>query len=371
MDDPTQIAPDPVRSGVSTTGAERNWPLNTWWVAAHASEVTETPTLRWITELPIVLYRTASGAPAALHNRCPHRWAPLHMGAVEGEDLVCPYHGFQFAPSGQCVRVPTQEKAPPAVRVRSFPVVERYGFIWLWTGNVERADPNLIPADLAYLSDPSWHLVWGYKSVSGNFMQMKENVLDLTHFAFLHKNSAQITGWDRPPKVEVNDGRVTYRQLFNMAPLPALYAVPAGKIPGKPVNRDNWGTQLSPGAHHGSVDMHDPDPEPSGLEYFKLRVIHLMTPVSIAKTHYYWAFARDHGEPFDYAGMRAQADVIFGEDISMVEASQMMAQCAVDHGDAVEFSVMADRAAIEGRRLVQAMVKAEQAEALAAGPINT
>lgn len=366
MDDPSNFAPDPVRDGISTTGADRNWPSNSWWVAAHASELSQKPIMRWLLEMPLALYRTESGAPVALHNRCPHRWAPLHMGEVSGNDLVCPYHGMQFAPSGQCVKVPTQEKTPGAIRVRSFPVAERHGFIWIWTGDAARADPELVPADLAYLSDPRWHMVWGYKAVAANFMQLKENVLDLTHFAFLHKNSLQITGWDRAPKVEIADGRVGYRQLFDMAPLAPVYAIPAGKPVGKAVNRDNWGTQLSPGAHHGAVDMHDPDPEPNGLERFSLRIIHLTTPVSIGKSHYFWAMARDHGEPFDYAATRAQADIVFGEDIAMVEATQAMARCAIDQADAVEFSVSSDRAAVDGRRIVAAMVKAEKRDTDAA-----
>lgn len=52
----------------------------------------------------------------------------------------------------------------------------------------------------------------------------------------------------------------------------------------------------------------------------------------------------------------------------MVEASQQMAQCSIDHDTAVEFSVAADRAAIEGRRLVQEMVKAEREAAKTAKP---
>jgi vanillate O-demethylase monooxygenase subunit len=260
------------------------------------------------------------------------------------------------------VKVPTQANTPSAIRVRSYPTVERYGFIWVWTGDADRADDALIPDDLAYLSDPSWHVVWGYKAVNANYMQMKENVLDLTHFAFLHKNSLGVSGWDRPPTVETTPERVTYRQFFEMAPLPPVYAVPAGKPVGKPINRDNWGTQLSPGAHHGAVDMHDPEPEPNGLERFSLRIIHLTTAVSIGKSHYYWAMARDHGEPFDYPQMRAQADIIFGEDIAIVEATQAMARCAVDQEQAVEFSVTADRAAVEGRRRVAAMVQAERSD---------
>lgn len=360
MENPAQLSPEPVREGISTTGLERNWPLKSWWVAAHASEVTQHPILRWILEMPLVLYRTENGDPVALHNRCPHRWAPLHLGAVKGSAIVCPYHGMEFAPSGQCVNVPTQEKTPSAIRVRSFPVVERYGFIWLWTGDVDGADPALIPSSLAFLDDPAWHMAWGYKSANGNFMQLKENVLDLTHFAFLHKDSLAIAGWDRPPEFESTDDYVGYRQLFDMAPLAPVYAVPAGKAVGKLANRDNWGRMASPGVNMGGVDMHDPEPEPNGLERFSLRIVHLTTPVSIGKTHYYWAMARDHGEPFDVEQTRAMADVVFGEDLAIVEATQAMARCAIDQDGAAEFSVAADRPAIEGRRRVAAMVAAER-----------
>jgi len=146
-----------------------------------------------------------------------------------------------------------------------------------------------------------------------------------------------------------------------MAPLPTVYALPAGKPPGKLVNRENWGTQLSAGAHHAALDMNDPDPEPNGLQRFKMYIVHLTTPVVIAKSHYYWAMARDHGAPYDYEQLRGMADVVFGEDIGVVEATQAMVRRAVDHEDAVEFSVSADRAAIEGRRLVAAQVEAEKA----------
>lgn len=361
MENPSLTAPPAVREGISTSGLVRNWPQNCWWVAAHGSEITDRPVLRWVLETPVALYRKTNGDPVALHNRCPHRWAPLSMGEVAGDDLVCPYHGSQFAPDGRCVKVPTQNSAPSSLQVRSYPAIERYGFIWVWTGSVDLADPELIPTDLAFLSDPKWHTVWGYKPVNGNYMQIKENVLDLTHFAFLHKKSLGITGWDRPPAVEVTEARVTFRQLFHMAPLPPVYAIPAGKPPGKPINRDNWGTLVSPAVNYGAVDMHDPNPGPNGLERFSMRIVHLTTPVSISRTHYFWAFARDHGEPYDYEAMRAGADVVFGEDIAMVEATQAMAQCSIDQEHAVEVSVTADRAAIEGRRKVAALVAAEQA----------
>lgn len=371
MEDPANLAPEALREGVSTTGMERNWPLNSWWVAAHVSEVSEKPILRWLLEMPLALYRTSDGEAIALHNRCPHRWAPLHLGEVTGANLACPYHGLQFAPSGQCVKVPTQERTPSAIRVRSFPVTERYGFLWVWTGDLDQADSALIPDELACLDKPDWQTVWGYKAVESNFMQLKENVLDLTHFEFLHKNSLGIAGWDRPPSFESTDRSVGFRQLFNMEPLAPVYAIPAGKEVGKRANRDNWGQLLSPGVNVGGVDMHDPDPGPEGLARFSMRIIHLTTPVSIAKTHYYWAMARDHGPPYDYEKHRAMADIVFGEDIAIAEATQAMARASTDQNEALEFSVTADRPAIEGRRRIAAMVAAERRPAQAGIPTAT
>lgn len=67
---------------------EDNYPRNMWWVAARADEITDKPLARWILELPIVLYRTADGTPVALDDRCPHRWAPLSEGRVEGNEIA-------------------------------------------------------------------------------------------------------------------------------------------------------------------------------------------------------------------------------------------------------------------------------------------
>jgi phenylpropionate dioxygenase-like ring-hydroxylating dioxygenase large terminal subunit len=366
MDDAGALAPTPVREGISTSGPDRNWPMNCWWVAAHSSEISATPTSRWMLGMPIALYRKGDGKPVALHNRCPHRWAPLSKGKVQGDDLVCIYHGMQFSPSGQCVRVPSQKSTPPAIRVRSFPAVERYCFIWIWTGDVAKADPALIPDELAYLSDPAWHHVWGYRAVDGNYMQLKENVLDLTHFAFLHKDSLGIEGWEQAPWVKVTEDRVTFGLEFQMEPLARIYSEPAGKPAGFCANRAEWGMQLSPAAHHAGTDMHDPNAGPGGLEYFKQRFVHITTPVSIGKSHYFWAIARDHGGPFDVEASRAFADVVFDEDIGVIEATQAIALRAADQDSAVEFRVAADLPSVSGRRQIERLVKTEREDATSA-----
>src|ERR1700737_1545160 len=115
---------------------------NAWYVAAWSDDLAEGQLLgRTILKEPIVLFRKADGNVAALEDRCPHRFAPLHMGKIVGGDRVqCPYHGLEFDASGACVRNPHGTKSiPPRARVRSYPVTEKHKAIWIWMGS-ERAD---------------------------------------------------------------------------------------------------------------------------------------------------------------------------------------------------------------------------------------
>ena len=77
----------------------------------------------------------------ALDDRCCHRAAPLSMGRIEGDDIRCMYHGMKFAADGKCIQIPGQDIIPAKLGVRSYPVVERYNMIFIWTGDAEKADP--------------------------------------------------------------------------------------------------------------------------------------------------------------------------------------------------------------------------------------
>ena len=114
-----------------------NYPRNMWWVAAHAEEVTEQPLARWLLETPVVLYRLTDGTPAALYDRCPHRWAPLSEGHVDGDKIVCPYHGMEFNSAGLCTKTPTQHMKPKTAKIPSFAVREAGAYVWIWMGDQE------------------------------------------------------------------------------------------------------------------------------------------------------------------------------------------------------------------------------------------
>jgi vanillate O-demethylase monooxygenase subunit len=111
------------------------------------------------------------------------------MGRVVGERIQCGYHGAQFAPDGQCVLVPGQSSVPAAARVRSYPVRERYGFVWVWMGDPERAT-GTVPGDLyAFVDDGRWNAVDGYKHIACNYELVNDNLADITHVEFVHPST--------------------------------------------------------------------------------------------------------------------------------------------------------------------------------------
>ena len=118
---------------------------NAWYVACTPDEIDGKPLGRQICGERMVFWRTAEGGVAALEDFCPHRGAPLSLGSVREGHLVCGYHGLTVGASGKCVSMPCQRVGGiPAVR--SYPAVERYGFIWVWPGDAAEADRVHIPA---------------------------------------------------------------------------------------------------------------------------------------------------------------------------------------------------------------------------------
>src|SRR5258708_6104800 len=122
-------------SSLLHSGSAMKFARNHWYAAAWSSEIGDKPLGRRLLGEPVVLFRQADRSVAALFDRCPHRLVPLSMGVcVEGR-IRCAYHGMQFDGTGRCVHIPAQTIIPPKARCRSFPVIERYGLVWVWMGD--------------------------------------------------------------------------------------------------------------------------------------------------------------------------------------------------------------------------------------------
>lgn len=201
-----------------------NLVFNAWYVAGWSHEFDREPKQRMLLGVPLVLYRKQDGSLVAMHDRCVHRLAPLSAGRVEGDAIRCMYHGFRFGPDGQCDHIPGQPQIPAKACVKTYPVAEKGSWAWVWMGEPERADPALI-ADGKALDDPAWVLATGEIDYAANYELINDNLLDLTHLAYVHVESfGADESWSRSrPRVTVlNNGVRNSRWIEGSPPIPPL-----------------------------------------------------------------------------------------------------------------------------------------------------
>ena len=336
-----------------------NYPRNMWWVAARSDEVTTKPMLRWLLETPVVLYRLEDGTPAALYNRCPHRWAPLSEGYVTGNKIICPYHGMEFDTNGHCTKAPTQTMMPKTAQIPAFTVREAGAFIWIWMGDADAIDHD--PPDVSYQTDPDWTFLTGYYEVAANWVLIRENVLDLTHIAFLHKKTFKQDDWITAPDTYMDGETVYYEQEFDLAPLSPLFCAGMGLPEDKPIKRTQVGRMPTLAISFSDWNVHDPAPEVGRRSDFIMRGCHIVTPAHRGKTHYFWGAAFDVPELSQEVATKTKNNVIkaFDEDKHLLE--KMQAQIAADPRgmDFLEVTLGADGAGIKVRQILNNKLAAE------------
>jgi vanillate O-demethylase monooxygenase subunit len=328
---------------------------NRWYVAAWSDELGRDPLQRWILGSPVVLYRTPSGRPVALDDRCPHRRYPLSRGRVIEDRLECGYHGFTFNPDGICVRVPGQENVPSRANVRSYPMVERWRWIWIWMGDPDGVDESLIPDHEEWLKVgvPGWHAMAGTRlQVNGRYTLLNDNLLDLSHLTFMHPESLGTDDIAKAPlEADVDDRSVRVTRDMRDVACPAFFS--KGRI-----DRRQIAEFVPPGYH---VTHLRAAPAGGGEDVANHhRAIHMVTPETATTAHYFWAFTRTYARDEDWVddALRESIRQVFLQDVDAIEAQEEM--IATDAPDAVEVSVKLDAGGLHGRRLLQTLVDAER-----------
>ena len=160
---------------------------NQWYAILESNEVKPgklTGTTRMGENL--VFWRDSTGKPVCLVDRCPHRGAAFSKGKLVGDQVQCPFHGFQFDPTGCCTLIPANGRKAPipkAFQAHSYPARDAFGFIWIWWGSPRLDLPPIsffesIPEEMPFATlKDTWHT---------HYSRAIENQLDVVHLPFVH-----------------------------------------------------------------------------------------------------------------------------------------------------------------------------------------
>ena len=359
------------------TPSSSTFPLNAWYAAAYDVEVGRKLLARTICHQKLVIYRLQDGSVAALEDACWHRLMPLSLGALEGDEVRCGYHGLVYNAQGRCTHMPSQETMNPSACVRSFPVLEKYRFVWVWPGDPALADPALVP-DMHWNDDPAWAGDGKMIRVKCDYRLVVDNLMDLTHETFVHGSSIGQRAVAEAPFVATHGERTaTVTRYMENIDAPPFWAGQIGHALGYKGQVDRWqvikfeapctvnidvgvaetGTGAMPQPVNGDVNQGDSatSVRTRGVNGFVLNTI---TPETDQTCLYFWAFSRNYrlGEQRLTHELREGVSRIFREDEHVLEAQQ---QAMNDHPDHKFYNLNIDAGAMWARRLIDGLVAKE------------
>lgn len=334
---------------------------NAWYIAAWADELAGSPVARRICDEPIVLFRDAQGKAAALADRCCHRAAPLSLGTCVPEGIQCGYHGLVINAAGRCVSIPGQTRIPADARVRSYPLAEKDGFLWVWLGDTDAADPAKI-LDFPYHNDTArWPNKHAMYPIKGHYMLMVDNLMDLTHLGYLHAKTVggnPLQHFAAEMKTERTPTGVKFTRWMRNSPPPPSYARAAG-FTGRvdrlqefefaaPCHVLQWTGATEAGSGVAPADFR-----------FQFRLFHGLTPETETSCLYFWSVANGYRQNDPEATEQLYQEIAptFLEDKEMVEAQQARLG---EFGEKGLTDIASDAIRMQMRRFVDGMIAAEQ-----------
>ena len=341
--------------------------MNAWYIAAWPDELSEQPLARRICNVPLVLYRTTEGEAAALYDRCSHRAAPMSLGKVTPDGIVCGYHGVAFDTKGVCVRIPGQRHIPATANIRSYPLVEQDGIIWIWMGDPARADRASIPAYPYHNDTGKWPHKHGIMPLKANYGLVIDNLMDLTHVAYVHDKT--IGGAAPDPHVNAKmettrtpRGLKFARWIIDMESSPTISAM----VPFKG-NVDRWQEMeyVAPALiihYAGQVDTNTGAYEHGNREGgFAIRFLHGLTPETETSCLYFFSTANGFGQddPVNTDKLFESTHVVFAEDKLIIEEQQRRLS---EFGETGLIDIKADSARVSMRRILSKMLKEDAAK---------
>lgn len=332
---------------------------NGWYVAAFTHEISRELLSRTILNQPVVMYRKEDGTAVAVGGRCPHRHFPLGASCLKGDTIECGYHGITFDADGQCVKIPSQAHTPRSYRIPTYPLVEHGIWAFIWMGDADKADPALLPDLEAIGYEIEGHLPEPFyvEHVGGRYQLLNDNLLDLTHLAFLHGSTiGSIDNAAVPEQLTVRPGFFGSRRVMKNADAPPVHQH-TGRADAK-IDRISGMDFYLPGFHAGIDESRVPEdaPERAGDLIRLSRVFHAVTPATYTSCTYFFASNSVDREGLEF--MKDYLRPVIEEDKFATEEIEKM--LAIVGESPPELLIKSDRNAVEARRMLQAMMDEEQ-----------
>jgi vanillate O-demethylase monooxygenase subunit len=292
---------------------------------------------------------------------------PLSLGFVRDGHLVCGYHGLAMGCNGRTVSMPSQRvKGFPAIR--SYPVAERYGFVWLWPGDAALAREEDIPVP-AWHGRGDWAVGGGLFNIRCDYRLLIDNLMDLTHETYVHSTSIGQKEIDEAPvATRVVDGQVLTERFMEKIKAPPFWQM-AMESNGmdKTATVDRWQIcRFQPPSNvlidvgvalEGQGGFHAPvEKKASAI------VVDFITPETDGSCWYFWGMAR-HFKADDAAltdAIRNGQHTIFSEDLEMLERQQQNLQHWPERG---LLKLNIDGGGVQERRIIDELISRERTPA--------
>jgi phenylpropionate dioxygenase-like ring-hydroxylating dioxygenase large terminal subunit len=258
--------------------------INQWYVAEDVSNITDKPKRVKLLGFDYVLFRGPDGAINCLSDVCIHRGASLGAGRVENGCVECPYHGWTYDGAGKVTRIPSlpaEATVPSRARVDSYPVIERFGWVWVFLGDLPEAERPPLPDFPEYDDSENWRCVRGEWLWNADYVRVVENGLDFAHAPFVHPSFG-----DRD-RAEIHDFEIEQDEWSARAKVTYIPPIPKGVW--KFVRKERTAVQAQPGFHCSGATMRlDVWLSPS----WRMVIFDVNTPVDENTTLTRWIMAR-------------------------------------------------------------------------------
>jgi phenylpropionate dioxygenase-like ring-hydroxylating dioxygenase large terminal subunit len=319
-----------------------------WYPVTPLSRLTDRPIPFTLLGDNIVLWKASDGTVGCLKDRCCHRTAKLSCGYLDGDNVVCGYHGWTYATNGMCVRIPQKAEGiriSDRIRVESYRVAQKYGYVWVALEEPLTDIPNLPEAaDRSFRQVDQFYEAWNIGA-----LRLMENSFDAAHVAYVHRKT-----FGNPDKARITEQQEITQNPWGFDMDASIPVKIRGELAQKAVHtndgetvRRNHASWYMPFMRRKAINY------PHGLVHV---LITCATPISDDRTMILqWVYRNDTEAQVSTKEVIAFDRAIIEEDRTILESCDPDVPLAVIEGD--EKHMASDRPGLVMRRMLAQLLK--------------